>query len=59
MARVDESTAARISDIRAVIGFRNILAHGYSDVDHELVWSIVHDHLPILLREVDQILPRR
>jgi hypothetical protein len=53
LARLDESLASRITDHRRIIAFRNILIHGYTDVDDRLVWDIVSTKLPLLRREVD------
>ncbi len=55
LARIDESID-RISDYRSIIGFRNILIHGYTDVDDTIVWDIIQSKLPILRREVDDLL---
>jgi uncharacterized protein with HEPN domain len=55
--RADETLAERLPESRDVIGFRNVLAHGYDTVSAPLVWSIAHDNLPGLLvavaRELD------
>ncbi|MCB9932254.1 MAG: DUF86 domain-containing protein [Planctomycetes bacterium] len=45
-----------IQSIHAVIGFRNILIHGYSIVDHEVVWRIIKDHVPVLIKDVTALL---
>ena len=42
--------------LRGLAGFRNILVHGYSLLKHERVWSVVKDHLPTLLSEVESLL---
>lgn len=47
---------ARITDYRRIIGFRNVLIHGYSIVNHERVWSTIVDDLPKLLSEVEALL---
>ena len=52
----DHTTVSRITDFKRIIGFRNILIHGYSIVNHERVWKIVQDDLPRLLDEVDALL---
>jgi uncharacterized protein with HEPN domain len=49
----DHQTASRITDFKRIIGFRNVLIHGYSIVNHERVWRIVKDDLPRLLTEVE------
>jgi uncharacterized protein with HEPN domain len=47
---------SHITDYKRIIGFRNILIHGYAQVDNRLVWSVVEDKLPTLLDEVIQLL---
>ncbi len=49
--------AARIPDLPKIIGFRNILAHGYDIVAPEDVWFYARNDLP-LLRAVVQALLR-
>jgi len=45
-----------ISEHHRIIGFRNILIHGYDVVDEAIVWQAVTNHLPILVGEVKEIL---
>jgi uncharacterized protein with HEPN domain len=52
LSKLDPALAKRISDYQKIISFRNILIHGYADVDDELVWDIVETSLPILRREI-------
>ena len=52
LARLDEDLVSGISDYRRIIAFRNILIHGYAEIDDRLVWDIVESKLPILRREV-------
>ena len=56
LAKLDASLATRISEYRRIIAFRNILVHGYAEVDDLLVWDIVESKLPTLMREVDELL---
>ncbi len=56
LARLDDVLASRISERRRIIAFRNILIHGYADVDDRLVWDVVKTKLPVLRREVDALL---
>ncbi|OGP26318.1 MAG: hypothetical protein A2038_05175 [Deltaproteobacteria bacterium GWA2_57_13] len=56
LAKLDRTLAARISEHSRIIAFRNILIHGYVDVDDRLVWDIVQTKLPVLRREVDTLL---
>ena len=46
LAKADETVAARISGYRRIIAFRNVLIHGYADVDDRLVWDVVETSLP-------------
>ena len=40
---------------RAVIGFRNVLAHDYGEVRYEIVWSVIQEKLPPLIRHLKMI----
>jgi len=44
LRRVDAPTAATIGDLARVVGFRNVLIHGYATVDDWLVWGIIANH---------------
>jgi uncharacterized protein with HEPN domain len=56
LTRIDPETAARIGEHRRIIAFRNILIHGYAEVDDRVVWNVVELKLPVLLREVQSLL---
>ncbi|MBI2969927.1 MAG: DUF86 domain-containing protein [Gammaproteobacteria bacterium] len=56
LARFDETIAASISEHRRIIAFRNILIHGYADVDNRLVWDVVESKLPVLRDEITALL---
>ncbi len=45
LSEVDPQLASQIAGIREVIGFRNILAHGYASIDPEIVWHAAVDSL--------------
>ena len=58
---VDPELAARIPEITRVVGFRNVLAHGYDVVDDEVAWKAATVDAPklgevaaTLLNEVGQ-----
>ena len=53
--RLDETLVERISEHRRIIAFRNILIHGYADVDDRLVWDVIQGKLPVLRREVEAL----
>jgi len=56
LARLDPATASRISDHARVIAFRNILIHGYAEVDARIVWDIVTTKLPGLRKQVEDLI---
>lgn len=56
LAKLDPAIAEGISEFRRIIAFRNILIHGYADVDDRLVWAVVETKLPVLSREVGVLL---
>ena len=37
-------------------GMRNILIHGYAEVDLEIVWNVLRDDLPGLIDRLDKVL---
>ncbi len=39
-----------------VIGLRNRLIHGYDSVDFDILWAIVKNDLPDLIRKLEKIL---
>jgi uncharacterized protein with HEPN domain len=56
LAQSDEETAARISELSRIVGFRNRIIHGYDTVDDATVWGITQEHLPKLISEVESLL---
>jgi uncharacterized protein YutE (UPF0331/DUF86 family) len=44
-----------LATLRGVVGFRNVLVHGYGDVDLDVVRDIVENRLDDLLRFVAEI----
>ena len=56
LAREEVEVAERISEYQRIIAFRNILIHGYADIDARLVWDIIESRLPGLRDEVDRLL---
>ncbi|MFH1613664.1 MAG: HepT-like ribonuclease domain-containing protein [Planctomycetota bacterium] len=52
----DNDLLEKISEHQRIIGFRNILIHGYDIVDEAIVWQAATNHLPILIGEIKEIL---
>ena len=42
---------------RAIMATRHILAHEYDDVDIEIVWRIVTEHVPAMIPQLRAVLP--
>ena len=55
LKKVEPGMLDRISDYNRIIGFRNVLAHGYDIISGEIVWDIVKTKLPGLRQEIDDI----
>lgn len=52
LAQAAPEVASRISDYRRIIAFRNLLIHGYADLDDRLVWEMTGTRLDLLRREI-------
>jgi uncharacterized protein with HEPN domain len=53
LRRDDPETADRLSEYERIVGFRNVLVHGYDLVDDGIVWNTIRTNLPLLLAEVE------
>ena len=58
LAKVDKTVVTRISKYQRIIAFRNILIHGYADVDDKLVWDVVETNLSTLSDEIEVLLEK-
>lgn len=45
-----------ITSARRIVNTRNYLIHGYDSLREDLIWAIVVNHLPLLKKEVVQLL---
>jgi len=53
LERLDpERLAQRIPEYRKIIGFRNLVAHGYDIIDDAALWDLAQNHVPELLQKV-------
>jgi uncharacterized protein with HEPN domain len=53
---IDERLFLSISNSRAIIDFRNLLAHDYGAVDDDSVFGLVYSDLVVLKEEVGNLL---
>lgn len=56
LSQRDPATAEQIPELRQIVAFRNILAHGYEGLDDDKVWSVVQNDLPALRRALARLL---
>lgn len=56
LCKIAPAIAANIPNARGIIGFRNILAHGYAELDHKKVFDIAIKQAPELLAAVREAL---
>lgn len=54
--KVAPTIANQIPDYRSIIGFRHVLVHGYDSLEPATVWNVVEIKLPILRRELHNLL---
>ncbi|MCI5150623.1 MAG: DUF86 domain-containing protein [Candidatus Electrothrix sp. MAN1_4] len=53
---IDPGLLDRIDNWREIIGFRNVIAHGYDVIENEIVWGSVKEDIPVLLAQLQRIL---
>lgn len=53
---LDETLFGSISNSRAIVDFRNLLAHDYGAVDDDAVFGLVYSDLIVLKHEVGMLL---
>jgi uncharacterized protein with HEPN domain len=56
LSKIDLPLAGRVPRWRQLIGFRNILVHGYAGLDDAEVWRVLQENLPALRAAVGIIL---
>jgi uncharacterized protein with HEPN domain len=53
---VDRPAAERLGPVESIVGFRNILVHGYYMVSHDVVWNIAVNEAPRIVRAARELL---
>ena len=54
--RIEPTLEQAITDARLIVGFRNVMVHGYASIKPDAVWGVVDEELVILRREVEALL---
>ena len=52
----DPETATRVPNIHKIVGMRNILIHGYAEVNNLTVWRTASENLDEVLAAVEPLL---
>jgi uncharacterized protein with HEPN domain len=56
LRRADPDLAAAIPDLPRIVAFRNLLIHGYAEIDSRIVWEVVERDLPGLQAMLSRLL---
>jgi uncharacterized protein with HEPN domain len=57
MSKLDKfSPEIPITSKKQIINMRNRVIHGYDKIDNEIVWGIIVRHLPILKKELEDLM---
>lgn len=40
-----------------IVRQRHRLAHDYDDIDDELIWTVIRRHIPVLIEQLESLLP--
>jgi uncharacterized protein with HEPN domain len=56
LSKSDADMARQVPGLPRIVAFRNILIHGYANVDDALVWQVLTDKLPQLETAVQTLL---
>ncbi len=54
--RIDSTAVRAITGLRQIVGFRNVLVHGYAAIQDATVWGVVENDLPMLKQEIQGLL---
>ncbi|MFC1512595.1 DUF86 domain-containing protein [bacterium] len=55
---IDQEFIESITDYRKIIGFRNVIAHGYDVIDTKIIWDATQFNLPNLHKDIIKILDK-
>jgi len=57
MSRIDKiGSDIIISSKKKIINMRNRVIHGYDKIDDEIIWGTIVRHLPLLKKEITNLL---
>lgn len=56
LRRIDPETAERVPGLANAVGLRNVLIHGYAEVDDERIYDTAVKDLPMLTEALAQLM---
>jgi uncharacterized protein with HEPN domain len=56
LARLSPHVAQQVPNLRSIVGFRNVLVHGYSIIDDDEVWRVLTEEVPLLRGQLRKLL---
>lgn len=54
--KIDINLLDKIDNWKEIIGFRNVISHGYDVVEDEIVWDSVQNDIPILIKQLNLLI---
>lgn len=54
--KINVGMLANVDNWKEIIGFRNVIAHGYDVVEDEIVWDSIKRNIPALLKQLNKII---
>ncbi|MEZ4526091.1 MAG: HepT-like ribonuclease domain-containing protein [Desulfobacterales bacterium] len=51
--KIDVTQLESVADFEQIIGFRNVIAHGYDSISDRIVWDAINDSIPMLIKEIN------
>lgn len=55
IGKIDRNALESIRNYRAIISFRNLLAHGYDHIEDKIVWGIIESDLENLVEDIRKL----
>ena len=54
--QIDENFLSKVADAHKIIGFRNVIIHGYDIIDSKIIWDAIKFNLPKLKSEINNLI---
>ena len=53
--KIDMNILKNINNWKEIIGFRNVISHGYDVIEDEIIWDSIQKNIPVLLAQLQEI----